>query len=133
MREALGVWAPFAENELLMLFLETVEDSRVATRVTADWLQRARESLDRYRELAALHTRCSKHRRPKENLAILRTAAEALVEGKDLTGGQRGLLQHAVDSMVARRGAPGSDQHAALRALQARETQCGPATSGWRI
>lgn len=120
MREALEVWAPYAD-ELLMLFLETVEDGRVSTHFNPEWLQRAKESLDRYRGLAVLHTRCSKHRRPKENLAILRTAAEALVEGRDLTDRKRGLLQHAVDSMVARRGAPGSDRHAALRALQARD------------
>ena len=55
-------------DELLMLFLQTVEDGRVSTHFNAEWLQRAKESLDRYREFAARHTRCSKHRRQKENL-----------------------------------------------------------------
>lgn len=71
MREALAVWNPFGD-ELLELWLETVEDGRVASRMSPDWLDRAATLLARYRALAADHVRCSKHRRPKENLAILR-------------------------------------------------------------
>lgn len=86
MNEALTVWNPFAD-----------------------------ELLARYRRLAAEHTLCTKHRNPKENLAILRTALQDVLEGRRPSR----LLQHAVDSMVAERGRPGSPEHRALRARQA--------------
>lgn len=70
MNEALTVWNPFAD-----------------------------ELLARYRRLAAEHTLCTKHRNPKENLAILRTALQDVLEGRRPSR----LLQHAVDSMVAKR------------------------------
>jgi hypothetical protein len=50
-----------------------------------------------------VHTRCGKHRRPKENLAILRTAVQETLAGRGLTPRTRGLLQHVVESMLARR------------------------------
>jgi hypothetical protein len=155
MREALTVWNPFAD-ELLCLWLETVEDGQVARTVSgagaaadvngsedtadrahapkdgaggapgppavaddADWLRRAAVLLDRYHALAAAHTRCTKHRKPKENLAILRSALEEAVAGRRLTPRARGLLQHAVDAMLRRRDRPGSARHAALRERQA--------------
>ncbi|MEW2355528.1 transcriptional regulator [Spirillospora sp. NPDC029432] len=116
MNEALSVWNPFAD-ELLAHWLETAEDGRAGRRITGAWLARGEELLARYERLAAEHTLCTKHRRPKENLAILRTALEETVTG---SGPARpGLLQHAVDSMVRRRGAPGSAGHGALRERQA--------------
>ncbi len=124
MREALTVWNPFGD-ELLSLWLETVEDGKVAARFPEDWLAKARELLDRYEKLAATYTRCSKHRRAKENIAILRSALETVTSRrirsgpKELSRRQRGLLQHAVDSMVRRRGKPGSPEHGEFRARQA--------------
>jgi hypothetical protein len=118
MNEALAVWNPFAD-ELLAHWLETVEDGRVASIEPDGWRERGGELLGRYGLLAAAHTWCSKHRRPKENLTILRTALEEAVAGRALSPRRRGLVQHAVNSMVRARGAPGSPRHIALRERQA--------------
>ena len=117
MREALTVWNPFAD-ELLELWLETVEDGRVAAAFPPGWDERAAALLDRYRTLAAIHVRCTKHRKPKENLAIMRLALAEWRSAGGLEPRRLGLLQHAVDSAVERRGRPGSPEHAALRAAQ---------------
>ncbi|MFF0524543.1 transcriptional regulator [Actinomadura nitritigenes] len=114
MNEALVVWNPFAD-ELLEHWLETVEDGRVFAVMPHGWGERGAELLARYRRLARNHTLCGKHRNPKENLAILRSSLESLFAGKGVSR----LLQHAVDSMVAKRGVPGSPEHAALRERQA--------------
>ncbi|MEE6259987.1 hypothetical protein [Plantactinospora sonchi] len=118
MREALTVWNPFAD-ELLALWLETRRDGRVGAEFGTDWLARARALLDRYRVLAATHRHCGKHRRPKENLGILRLALAEVTAGRRLTPRGRGLLQHAVDSMLGKRGEPGSASHTRLRDRQA--------------
>ncbi|MFD8542292.1 hypothetical protein [Streptomyces sp. NPDC059649] len=118
-REALTVWQPFAD-ELLVHWLETAEGGRVLARTPdEEWLARGAALLDRYRRLAAAHTHCGKHRKPKENLAILRASLETTVAGRPLEARRLGLLRHAVSSMVRRRGAPGSVAHTALRARQA--------------
>lgn len=122
MNEALRVWNPFAD-QLLAHWLETVEDGRVGAIEPEGWRARGRELLGRYARLAAAHTRCGKHRKPKENPAILRVSLEVALSGRAMTGRQRGLLQHAVDSMVARRGAPGTDRHSALRERQAADAE----------
>ncbi|MBM2618537.1 hypothetical protein JIG36_23555 [Actinoplanes sp. LDG1-06] len=119
-REALTVWNPFAD-ELLVLWCETVVDGQVAAAMDDDWRRRASALLRRYERLAAAHTWCGKHKRPKENLAILRSALAKVEDGVSLTPRARGMLQHAVDSMLRRRGTPGSARHAALRAGQAAE------------
>lgn len=119
MNEALAVWNPFAD-ELLDHWLKTVRHGRVLARTPEPaWREQAAALLERYRTLAAEHTSCGKHRRPKENAFILRTALEELVRGRDLDARRRGMVQHAVDTMVRRRGAPGTPEHAALRARQA--------------
>jgi hypothetical protein len=119
-REALTVWNPFAD-ELLGWWLESRIDGKVAAPIQPAWLRSGRQLARRYRELAKKHTACTKHRRPRENLAILTSCLKDVVSGGDLTGRQRGLLQHAVDSMVRRRGSPGSAEHRALRARQTRD------------
>ncbi|WP_119726710.1 hypothetical protein [Thermomonospora amylolytica] len=113
-REALTVWNPFAD-ELLAHWLETVRDGRVGAVEPEGWRERGEKLIRRYRRLAEEHPHCGKHRNPKENLAILRTALEAVLEDREPPR----LLRHAVDSMVAKRGAPGSPGHAALREEQA--------------
>jgi hypothetical protein len=118
MREALTVWNPYADA-LLALWLETVVDGRVGRRFPSDWTSRAAGLLDEYQSLAATHTRCSKHRKPKENIFILRVALEAVVLGRSLEPRQLGMLQNVFDSMLARRGRPGSERHMALRDRQA--------------
>lgn len=117
MREALSVWNPFGD-EVLSLWLETVSDGRVATLFPTGWAERGQALLTRYAELAAQHKRCTKHRKPKENLAILLRGLEEAARGRELTPRQAGLLQHAVDSMVAKRGLPGSEAHQELRSRQ---------------
>ncbi|MGH3368662.1 MAG: hypothetical protein ACRDPR_01550, partial [Nocardioidaceae bacterium] len=115
-REATTVWNPFGD-QLLTLWLETVKDGRVAATIPPGWSSRAQTLLERYEELAATYRLCGKHRRPKENLAILRTTLEKQISGR-LEPRRRGLLQSAVDAMVRRRGVPGSDRHSALRERQ---------------
>jgi hypothetical protein len=117
MREALTVWNPFAD-ELLGHWLETVAEGKVGAMRPAGWDERGRALLQRYAALANKHTRCTKHRKPKENLAIMRAALAESLDG-ELTLRGRGLLQHAVDAMLARRGAPGTSAHSQLRAAQA--------------
>ncbi|WP_328505349.1 hypothetical protein [Streptomyces sp. NBC_00391] len=120
-REALAVWQPFGD-ELLVHWLRTARDGRVLELAPdADWLARGEVLLGRYRLLAAEHTRCTKHRSPKENLGILRGALEELVAGRPLDARRLGLLRHAVASMVRRRGLPGSAGHTALRRSQAEQ------------
>ncbi|MGW1373251.1 hypothetical protein ACWD6P_03095 [Streptomyces sp. NPDC002446] len=118
-QEALTVWQPFAD-ELLVHWLETAGSGRLLLPAPHDgWYERGAALLRRYEQLAAAHTRCGKHRSPKENLGILRGALEEAVAGRPLDPRRLGLLRHAVDSMVRRRGVPGSEPHRALRAHQA--------------
>lgn len=120
-REALAVWQPFGDA-ILVHWLETARDGRVLELAPhTDWLERGAALLDRYRMLAAEHTRCTKHRNPRQNLGILRGALEETVAGRPLDARRLGLLRHAVDSMVRRRGLPGSAPHTALRREQARQ------------
>ncbi|QIP85054.1 hypothetical protein GLX30_14625 [Streptomyces sp. Tu 2975] len=115
-REALTVWLPFAD-ELLAHWLETTGPGEIPA--DGDWLERGAELLRRYRLLAQEHTLCGKHRRPKENLAVLRDALEEAVAGRPLAARRLGLLRHAVTSMVRKRGTPGTERHTALRHRQA--------------
>ncbi len=119
-REALAVWQPFGD-ELLAHWLETTGgDGGRVLELTPDaaWLARGAALLDRYELLSEEHTRCGKHRRPKENMAILRGALEETVAGRPLDPRRLGLLRHAVTSMVRRRGLPGSARHTGLRRAQ---------------
>jgi hypothetical protein len=118
MNEALTVWNPFAD-ELLTLWLQTCVDGRVGVAFAPGWLTSGAALLVRYQVLVATHTLCTKHRKPKENSAILRTSLEIVARGGELSPRQHRLLQHAVDAMVRRRGVPGDAAHAALRAVQA--------------
>ncbi|MEV5573576.1 transcriptional regulator [Spirillospora sp. NPDC052269] len=122
MHEALSVWNPFADR-LLAHWLTTVVDGRVAAVFPEGWTDQTIALLAEYQMLASEHRLCAKHRRPKENAAILRTAMEDVVDGR---APKRGLLQHAVDSMVARRGRPGSPEHSALRERQAADAARPP-------
>ncbi|WP_017570534.1 hypothetical protein, partial [Nocardiopsis halotolerans] len=122
-QEALAVWNPFADR-VLAHWLRTLREGRVDAHRPGGWIRRGADLLTEYERLSAEHTLCTKHRKPKENLAILLTSLCEAVSGDgdagaELTPRRRGLLQHAVDSMVARRGLPGSERHTALRTEQA--------------
>lgn len=120
-REALAVWQPFGD-ELLVHWLRTARDGHVLEFAPdAGWLAQGEVLLGRYRWLAGEHTLCTKHRSPKENLGILRGALEEVVAGRSLEARRLGLLRHAVQSMVRRRGRPGSAAHTALRRGQAQQ------------
>ncbi|WP_051808685.1 hypothetical protein [Streptomyces sp. NRRL S-378] len=113
-REALTVWRPF-EDALLGHWLRVETDPASVTREEGAAL------LVRYRELAAAHTRCTGHLNPKSNAAVLRLGLEETVAGRDLSPGLAGRVRHAVASMVAKRGRPGSARHTRLRREQARQ------------
>jgi hypothetical protein len=118
-REALAVWQPFGDA-LLAHWLETAEDTTVLARTPDDaWRERGARLLRRYHALAAEHTYCTKHRDPRQNLAVLRTALEETVAGRPLDARLLGLLRLAVTGMVRKRGLPGSPRHTALRRAQA--------------
>ncbi|MFI7367326.1 hypothetical protein ACIBO4_34830 [Streptomyces sp. NPDC050149] len=122
-REALAVWQPFGD-ELLVHWLRTARDGQVLSLAPdAGWLAEGEVLLGRYRLLAEEHALCTKHRNPKENLGILREALEEVVAGRPLEARRLGLLHHAVQSMVRRRGLPGSAAHMALRRSQAGQAE----------
>ncbi|WP_246006891.1 transcriptional regulator [Actinomadura pelletieri] len=114
MNEALSVWNPFAD-ELLAHWLRTVRDGRVLAEIPEGWREDGAELLARYTKLARKHGLCGKHRRPRENIAILRTSLENVLAGLPPSR----LLQRSIDAMVAKRGTPGSAGHTALREEQA--------------
>ncbi|MEU5987486.1 transcriptional regulator [Spirillospora sp. NPDC047418] len=116
MNEALTVWNPFADD-LLAHWLETVQDGRILATEPEGWRDRGTALLTRYTALAAEHTLCTKHRKPKANAAILRMSLAEVLAGRRPSPH----LRHAIDSMVAKRGAPGEARHAALRDRQAAE------------
>ncbi len=118
MRETLAVWNPFGD-ELLGMWLETIDGDRVAARISSEWLDRLSVLSERYDTLASAHVLCSKHRKPKENLGILVGSMQRTIAGAELTPRELGLLKHAVDSMVAKRGAPGSESLELRRAEDA--------------
>ncbi|MBM7439357.1 hypothetical protein [Streptomyces sp. HB132] len=121
-REALAVWQPFGD-ELLVHWLRTARDGQILELAPdAGWLAQGEALLGRYRLLAAEHTRCTKHRHSKENLGILRGALQEVVAGRPLEARRLGLLRHAVQSMVRRRGLPGSAAHMALRRRQTEQS-----------
>ncbi|WP_233415010.1 hypothetical protein [Streptomyces sp. N35] len=130
-REARTVWGPFAD-ELLSLWLETAEDPRTGTVLTRTpdegWRRRAALLLQRYEALALRHTGCRKRRGAKGNTGILRAALGEVAAGRDLDPRQLGLLRHACASTVRKRGLPGSQRHAALRAEQAGQAPFRPTT-----
>lgn len=116
-REALAVWNPFTDR-MLTLWWSQFHEGRLQPERPDEWLAEARRLVGEYDQLSLRHTRCTKHRRPKENLAILVSSARAQLVDGHLAPRQAGLLQHAVTAMVAKRGAPGSAELAAVRARE---------------
>ncbi|MFE3073898.1 hypothetical protein [Streptomyces sp. NPDC059247] len=142
-REALAVWRPF-EDELLAYWLRHPLDVAEVPRGGApdrpthatpaadgrgdrpaagapDHRAEAAALLARYGELASSHPLCGRHRDPKANPAILRRAIEDRAAGRLVSPRLAGLVRHAVASMVAKRGLPGSPAHTALRRAQAHQ------------
>jgi hypothetical protein len=117
MREALTIWNPFADD-LLTLWLDRGDNDRV----DAAWRARGAALLERYAMLNATHRYCTKHRNPKGNIAILRTALQHTLAGTPVPPRTRGLLQPAIEAMLVRRGRPGTPAHSQLRERQRTES-----------
>lgn len=111
-REALTVWAPFAD-ELLALWWPVAEgEASLPDGATLA------DAGARYRALAAAHTRAMAHRSRKTNLGVLVAATLRAEADGTLTDGERARVAHAARSMAAKRGAPGSADLARARDLQ---------------
>lgn len=118
MNAVLSAWNPYADA-LLEHWLATVVDGRVDARRPAGWTEAGTALLARFDALSAAHDVPRRHANPKENAATLRLALATAVAGTALPARVHGRLQGTVDAMVARRGAPGSARHRALREVQA--------------
>lgn len=110
-REALTVWAPFAD-ELLALWWPAVGGPGDAGLPDAAALARAAA---RYRALAADHTRCTSHTSRKTNLGILVDATTRAAAEGGLPEGDLARVAHAARSVVRKRGRPGSSELARVR------------------
>lgn len=119
MNATLAIWNPLAD-ELLELWLQTRGDDGVVAMVWPDgWHARAAAIVARYDELCTTLRPPRRWRDPKENLHTLLVAARWVARGKRLDPETHAFLHHACRAMVAKRGAPGSPEHTALRAEQA--------------
>ncbi|MEJ2579119.1 MAG: hypothetical protein P8Z68_08490 [Kineosporiaceae bacterium] len=116
-REALAVWNPFGDR-VLALWLERYHDGHLDFADNAAWRARAAALVDEYDRLAALHTLSTKHKKPKENVAILVRALRTVAVGDDLPVREMGFVRCAIESQLAKRGRPGSEEHSALRTIQ---------------
>lgn len=116
MWEALTVWNPMLDS-FVALWAQRLGDGHV-TPATDAWLTEARHLLAAYEEAVSTHTKCAKHRRPKENLAILRAATQTEVSGGLLTQRELGLVRTSFSAVLAKRGQPGSESHSTVRAAQ---------------
>lgn len=111
-REALAIWNPFSDR-VLALWLEQYRAGRLELASEPTWQGRAAALVEEYDRLAAAHTLCTKHKKPKENLAILVRALRALAAGDDLPARELGLVRCAIESQLAKRGRPDSEEHRA--------------------
>ena len=136
LNEALRVWNPLFDR-LVALWLETVDgeaprfvgdvDARTVSggwpgRVWPDgWVARREVWLADYRAAAAEFSCARKHARPDSLFYRLREVLERCVQVARLSIGDENRVRHALAGTVTRRGAPGSDEHALLRAVQAED------------
>jgi len=119
MLESLTVWSPFGDEVLAHWLATRDATGQVGVTMPPGWHAASLVLLRRYERLAGEHQLASKHRRPKENLCALLVGLRGATEAGRLGEGQLHQMRHAADSMITRRGEPGSVQHAALRARQA--------------
>ena len=118
-RETLAVWNSFAD-QVLGLWWSFLDGGELRVPLPDGWRGRAQAMLEQRERLARLHTRCAKHRRPKENLAILLRGLQLLLDTGNLPLRELGLVRVAVDGMTRKRGTPGSAGLLAVRDGQAR-------------
>ncbi|USY22704.1 transcriptional regulator [Nocardiopsis exhalans] len=101
--EALTIWAPFSDRILSHWLATTDPGGRVDAHRPDGWAERSRGLLAEYARLAAEHTLCTKHRRPKENLAILLAALHEAT-------GQEGSVPENDSGGVGGPGAPSDSE-----------------------
>ncbi len=121
-REALAVWNPFSDR-VVALWWERVVDGDLDGHTPAEWVVRAQTLLAEYERLAAANTACTKHRKPKENLAILIRGLKSAAAGTPLDARLRGQVTTALRDIVAKRGTPESPKLAELREEQGHVAQ----------
>ncbi len=115
-REAVEIWAPLLDK-LVELILQTVDNDSPFQRSDLGWEGRAKELLRVIAEAEKKHRRCRKPHKPKANFFQLRALLERhLAAG--LSDAEIERARRLIDRCVAKRGAPGSDTHAAIRAAQ---------------
>ena len=92
-KEAVEVWAPLYD-QLVALFLETVEDGLPCQRYPEGWHEQGKALLADYAQKRRKHQLCGKPERHKENFAVLRALLSRCLDGPEaLTGGDVGRLR----------------------------------------
>lgn len=117
-KEAVEVWAPLYD-QLVGLFLETVEDGWPCRHFPEDWHERGKALLADYAQKRRKHRLCGKPERRKENFAVLRALLSRCLDGPEaLPGHDVGRLRLILERTLQKRGAPDS-----LQCQQRREQQ----------
>lgn len=119
--EAVNVWAPFYDD-VLSLWLEVITESGelADNPLPEEWCTRAVLLVAQYNVSEAQNRFCQKHRRHKDNRAVLRTAlAQAFTLNGMLGAGTRRQVSCRVQCMLQKRGRPGGPRMRALRESQA--------------
>lgn len=146
MNEALRFWGPLSDR-VVSLWLETVEGPAPSVRQGPDgkplrrpdgnfeveggypgkrfpegWRERAQTLLDEYARVRKDHPLSRKPERPRESFARLRGYLKECLASRDgvLPARDLAAIRRLLAGILARRGAPGSDKHRALREAQAR-------------
>ena len=132
MRENVTLWNPLYD-ELVAIWAETVdgpvphlverggavEGGWPARRFPTGWAARRADWLDRCAAASTHATVPGRHQHPRSNFRRLRGALEAAGDdGQGLSGRDVGWVRRALANTTTRRGAPGSQGRAELRAAQ---------------
>jgi hypothetical protein len=117
MRTVLLVWNPLCDNFLSLWYPRVSDVGRVDEEPFSDaWTQNAKTLLSQFDSAKKTHGPPPRRNR---NLAWLVQATREAVVGPTLASRTNGRLRIAVNGMVQKRGAPGSDSLDALRTFQA--------------
>jgi hypothetical protein len=116
MRESLLVWNPLLDEFVNLWQLRFVD--RLIVPAPAQWNVEASALLERYVAAASNHRRCSKHRKPAENLFVLREAVALELAGEVLSPRMLGRIRCVLEAIERKRGNPESDIHRGIRERQ---------------
>jgi hypothetical protein len=131
MLDTLLIWNPLFDR-LIALWTETVDgelphlsDGQVAggwpcRRWPADWSAKRAHWLAEFRTTSRTHPATGRHHHRKSNFARLCNALEPAIEdGRNLSARDVGWVRRALANTITKHGAPGTEQRAALRSMQA--------------